>query len=178
MATPANVSYDFEIQDNRGFRSTLSFNAFSVDIDTEAAAVSDLAAATEALGTAVQALTNAKVVRTGFSMNFDYAQEPSSETGVYELVIQKARLQGGDGAGGFMTASIPAPKDALFLTSADNNLIVVNPAAGILTALQAALVHTTPGMFPTPRGGSVFAQFFGGQLVEGKPRRRRVLQGA
>jgi hypothetical protein len=77
-----------------------------------------------------------------------------------------------------MSLSVPAPKDGLFLTSADNNLIVVNPAATILTNFQSALTNSGTGIFGTPRGGSAFAQFFGGQLVEGKPRRRRVLQGA
>ena len=123
-----------------------------------------------------QAATNAKVIRLGWGWDAEYAQEPSSETGTYELVIQKARLQGGDGAGGFMSVSIPAPKDGLFLTEASENLVVVSPTSDLLTALQDALAGA--GIFPTPRGGKPFQQFFGGQLVEGKPRRRRVLQGA
>jgi hypothetical protein len=178
MATPANVTFQYEIQDNRGFRSNMSINMFEPDIDASVTVLGDIATGVEAVGTVVQALTNAKVVKSGFTMSFDYAQEPSSETGVYELVIQKARLQGGDGAGGFMSLSVPAPKDGLFLTSADNNLIVVNPAATLLTNFQSALTNSGTGIFGTPRGGSAFAQFFGGQLVEGKPRRRRVLQGA
>jgi len=178
MATPANITYQYEIQDNRGFRSNASVTMFDPDLDGSTITLGDIAAGAAAVGTVVQAMTNAKVVKSGFTFSFDYAQEPSSETGVYELVLQKARLQGGDGAGGFMSISIPAPKDALFLTSADNNLIVVNPTATILTNFQAALVNSGTGIFPTARGGSAFAQFFGGQLVEGKPRRRRVLQGA
>jgi len=178
MATPANVTLMYTIQDNRGYRANVQFNEFISDIEGSVEALGDIHTGSVAVGTALQALTNAKVVKSGWSYSYDYAQEPSSETGVYELVIQKAGLQGGDGAGGFMRAAIPAPKDALFLTTADNNLIVVNPAAGILTALQAALLNSATGQFPTPRGGSAFAQFFGGQLVEGKPRRRRVLQGA
>jgi hypothetical protein len=178
MATPTNVTYMFTVQDNRGFRANIQFNGFIVDTDASTDALGDIAAATTAIGAAVQGLTNAKVVKTGVGFSWDYAQEPSSETGVYELVIQKARLDGGDGAGGFMTAQIPAPKDSLFLTAASENLIVVNPAATTLVALQTALNHGTAGVYPTPRGGSIFGQFFGGQLVEGKPRRRRVLQGA
>lgn len=178
VAVPANVSYDFEFQDNRGFRALLRVNAFDADISADAATVGDVYTGTAAIGTALQAMSNAKIVRTSVSYAFDIAQEPSSETGTYELVTQKAHLEGGDGNGGFMAASVPAPKDALFLTSADNNLIVVNPAASILTAFQSALTHTNPGIYPTPRGGSSFALFFGGQLREAKPRRRRVLQGS
>jgi hypothetical protein len=178
MATPTNVTFQYEVQDNRGFRSNMSISMFDADIDANVTALQDIATGVEAVGALLQLVTNAKIIKSGFTMAFDYAQEPSSETGVYELVIQKARLQGGDGAGGFMSLSVPAPKDALFLTSADNNLIVVNPGATILTNLQAGLATSNTGLFPTPRGGAPFNQFFGGQLVEGKPRRRRVLQGA
>src|SRR5215469_1025772 len=178
MPTPANVEFIYEIQDNRGFRSRVRISMFEPDIDASVSTLGDIAGGAEAVGTVLQAMYNAKVVRSGFAFNFDYAQEPSTETGTYELVMQKARLQGGDGNGGFMSLEVPAPKDALFLTSADSNLIVVNPAATILTNFQAALNNANSGIFPTARGGSSFAQFFGGQLVEGKPRRRRVLQGA
>lgn len=178
MATPANVDYVYEIQDNRGFRALVRFSMFTPDMDTDATVVSDVATGVEAVGTTLAACTNAKIVKMGVVYGLNYAQQPSSETGVYQLVVEKARLEGGDGNGGFMSASIPAPKDALLLSSADNNLVVVDPAAGILTNLRNALAHSNTGLYPTARGGNVFAQFYGGQLVEAKPRRRRVLQGA
>lgn len=178
MATPTNVFYEFELQDNRGFRSHVRFSAFITDTDGSTDTIGALASGTSGIGTALQAMTNAKVVKTGVSLSWDYAQEPSSATGTYELVQQGARLQGGDGAGGFMSVIIPAPKDALFETTTQDNLIVVKPDASALIALQAALAHTVLGVYPTPRGGSMFQQFFGGQLREGKARRRRVLQGA
>lgn len=178
VAVPGNLKVTMEFQDNRGYRAITIANTFIADLTGAGAAgatLADIWAATAAFSAAVAAASNSKLVRVGWGLDADYAQEPTSETGVYELVTQKARLDFGDGAGGFMHMSVPAPKDALFLTSADNNLIVVNPAAGILTAIQAAGAGLVGA---PPRGGTWGAQFFGGQLVQGKPRIRRVLQGA
>lgn len=173
-AVPSNQYFSMEFQDNRGFRATVRVNGFLPDISTGTVTLAQIYGAAAAVSAAVAACSNAKLVRVGTGFDFDYAQEPSSEAGTYELVMQKARLQGGDGNGGFEFLSVPAPKDALFLTTADNNLVVINPAAGGITGLQAALAANVT----SPRGGGVFSQFFGGQLVEGKPRVRRVLQGA
>lgn len=179
MPTPANVSLIMEFQDNRGFRATVRIpSLFSADITSTGVVLDDIWSASNAVFAAVQAMSNAKLIKAGWQFDALYAQEPSSETGVYQLVIDKAKLNGGDGNGGFQHIEIPAPKDALFETTTQDNLIVVNPGAGILTTFQGTLNHATAGMFATPRGGSAFAQFFGGQLVQGKPRRRRVLQGA
>jgi len=173
MATPSRVNLNFVVQDNRGFKARQRITAHVDDIETVSADLATFLGDVGAVGTALQAMTNAKVVSTGVSFEWDIAQEPSSETGVYQLVIQGAHLNFGDGAGLAEFLTIPAPKDALFLTSASENLIVVNPAATILTSLQSATSN-----FNTVGDGVVFAQFFGGQLREGKPRRRRVLQGA
>jgi len=173
MATPANFDLTFTIQDNRGFRSLASFRSFIPDIESTGEVLDDIWTGVDGVRVAVAAMSNAKVVGVDFGYKYAIAQEPTSETGVYELVQQKAKLQGGDGNGGFMSVEIPAPKDALFLTTASENLVVVNPAASILTAMQSSLTVMT-----TARGGHPFQLFFGGQLVEGKPRRRRVLQGA
>ena len=173
MATPARVSLNFVLQDDRGFKALVKIRAHDDDILTSTAVLGAFATSVGAVGTAVQAMTNAKVVATGFSTEWDVAQEPSTETGTYQLVIQGAHMQFGDGAGLREFLTMPAPKDTLFLTSGQDNLIVVNPAASILTALQSST-----SSFNTPGDGIVFAQFFGGQLREGKPRRRRVLQGA
>lgn len=172
-AVPANSPITLEFQDNRGFRAVTRISGFLADISIDATTVGTVYTAVVGIASAVAAMSNTKLIRIGFGWDFDYAQEPSSESGTYELVQQKARLQGGDGAGGFQAISIPGPKDALFLTSGDNNLIVVNPASSLLTAFQAALA----GNVITPRGGSSFSQFFGGQLVSGKTPVRRVLQG-
>lgn len=174
VAVPANFAIDLEFQDNRGFRARTTINQFEADISTDANVVSADYTVVLATAGAVAAMSNAKLVKIGFRYDFDYADEPSSETGTYQLVQQKARMTGLDGRGGFNAISIPAPKDTLFLTSADNNLVVVNPASSLVTDLQTALAA---GPYTTPRGGAVFAQFMGGQLVGGKPRRRRVLQG-
>ena len=173
MATPARVSLNFVVQDNRGFKALVKIRAHYDDILTSTETIGTVSTDVGAVGTAVAAMTNAKVVSTGFSTEWDIAQEPSSETGSYELVIQGAHMQFGDGAGLREYITIPAPKDTLFLTTGQDNLIVVNPASSLITALQ-----TAAGNFNTPGDGVVFAQFFGGQLREGKPRRRRVLQGA
>lgn len=174
MPTPARCSLNFVVQDNRGFRALARVNAHVDDIlATMVTDLGDFATAVAGVGTAIGNMTNAKIVSTGFSFEFDIAQEPSSETGTYQLVQQGARLNFGDGKTQTAHLTIPAPKDSLFLTSASENLIVVNPAASILTALQ-----TATNVFNTADDGIVFSQFFGGQLREGKPRRRRVLQGA
>lgn len=174
MTVPANVHVDLEFQDNRGFRANMRLNGFDSDISADADTIASIYALVATVAADTALMSNAKLIKVGFGYDFDYAQEPSSETGTYELVIQKARLNGGDGAGGFMHASVPAPKDALFLTTADNNLVVVAPTASILTNWQGAVT----ALLASPRGGAPFAQFFGGQLIEGKPRVRRVLQGA
>lgn len=178
MAVPANVSLSYVVQDNRGFKAQVRFEMFIADASASATPVSDIITGASAVGAALRAMSNAKVVQNGFGIDYIYAQEPTSESGTYQLVQQKARLEGGDGRGGFMSAQVPAPKDAIFLTTASEKLIVVDPAATTLVALQAALNSAGAGIFPTARGGSSFAEFFGGQLIEGKPRRRRVLQGA
>lgn len=175
-AVPSNFKITCEFQDNRGFRALADINLYVPDISADAAVVSAKYTYVAGVAAALALASNSKLIRVTFAYSFDYAQEPSTETGTYELVIQKARLNGGDGNGGFMRVSIPAPKDTLFLTTADANLVVVNPASTLVTGLQAALAAS--GDYPTPRLGASFAQFFGGELVQGKPRRRRVLQGA
>lgn len=173
MATPARINLNYVVQDDRGFKARTRITAHADDILTLATTVGAFSTNVGAVGTAVQAGTNAKVVSTGFSVEWDIAQEPSSETGTYQLVIQGAHMTFGDGAGLKEFFTMPAPKDTLFLSSGADNLIVVNPASGIVTGLQSAA-----SAFNTAGDGVVFAQFFGGQLREGKPRRRRVLQGA
>jgi hypothetical protein len=173
MATPSRVNLNFVAQDNRGFKSRIRITAHVDDIDTVVADLSTFLGDVSAVGTALQAATNAKIVSTGVSFDWDIAQEPSSETGVYQLVQQGLHLHFGDGNGLDEFITIPAPKDGLFITSASENLIVANPAASGITGLQTATSN-----FNTVGDGVVFALFFGGQLRQGKPRRRRVLQGA
>jgi len=173
MATPARASLNFVVQDDRGFKALVKIRAHIDDILTSTSVLGTFATDVGSVGTAVAAMTNAKVVSTGFSTEWDLAQEPSTETGTYQLVIQGAHMQFADGAGLREYITIPAPKDTLFLTSGQDNLIVVNPASSLVTGLQTAASN-----FNTPGDGVVFAQFFGGQLREAKPRRRRVLQGA
>lgn len=173
VAVPARIGLHFVVQDNRGFKANVEVLAYDADVSTDATTIGGLYTNTANVGTAIGNMTNAKVVETGFSFSWAFAQEPSSETGTYELVIQKARLNFGDGHITRNHLSIPAPKDALFLTGSQDNLIVINPSGSLLTALQSAA-----GGLVSPSGGTILSQFFGGQLVEGKPRRRRVLQGA
>lgn len=173
MATPARVDLNFVLQDNRGFKALSRIVTFQPDISADTTTIAGFFTSVAAVGTAVQAMSNAKVVSTGFSFDFDIAQEPSTETGTYQLVIEKAHMEFGDGNTLKEFLSIAAPKDTLFLTSGQDNLIVVNPASSLVTGLQSAMSG-----FPTPSGGVWGAQFFGGQLRAVKPRRRRVLQGA
>jgi hypothetical protein len=174
MAVPARFGAKFVIQDDRGFRSNVRINAYLPHIDTVTTPLDTVYTDVAAIGTALAAMTNAKVVSTGFFATFDIAQEPSSETGTYQLVEQKAALLFGDGNTLKERIEIPAPIDGLFLTTTQDNLVVVDPTAATLTAFQAAV----GALFNSPTGGVLMSQFFGGQLVGGKPRRRRVLQGA
>src|SRR3974377_1693854 len=173
MATPARASLNFVVQDDRGFKALVKIRAHIDDILTSTSVLGTFTTDVGSVGTAVAAMTNAKVVSTGFSTGGDLAQEPAPATGTEQLVIQGAHMQFADGAGLREYITIPAPKDTLFLTSGQDNLIVVNPASSLVAGLQTAASN-----FNTPGEGVVFAQFFGGQLREAQRRRRRVLQGA
>lgn len=172
-AIPARVTLNFIAQDDRGFRARIKILSFIPDISVAAEQLHTAASQAGAVGTALQAATNAKIVSTGFGYDFDIAQEPSSETGTYQLVNQGAHLTFGDGTVLKEFLTIPAPVDSMFLTTTQDNLIVVDPTSTAITGLQTALAP-----FPSPAGGVVFSQFFGGQLRAQKPRRRRVTQGA
>jgi hypothetical protein len=173
VATPALWTFNFVAQDNRGFRARIRIPAFVGDITVDATKVQDVAAHAASVGTALAAMTNAKIVRTGFAFDFDIAQEPASETGQYQLVQDKAILTFGDGTVLKEHVFIPAPADVIFLTTSQDNLIVVDPGTSQLAALQSAFSTT-----PSPAGGIVLSQFFGGQYRGGRSRRRRVTQGA
>jgi hypothetical protein len=198
MAVPANIRISAVLQDNRGFKARVSFNLFTSDVSGNAgsnpigvftvASLYQLASqATTGVTSVLQSMSNAKVVETSIQLDYSYAQEPSSETGEYQLVIQKAKLNFGDGNGGFAHLEVPAPVDSLFLTGGTDNMIVIDPTSSLITNLstafsrsvtQAAVSATTQTLATlTPRLGTWGAQFFGGQLVEGKPRVRRVLTG-
>lgn len=171
-AVPARVSVNLVLQDNRGFKARCRFIAFDPDVSTDANLISDAFTNAAAVGAAVAGMSNAKVVATGFAWDFDIAQEPASETGTYQLVQDKAVLTFGDGTVLKSHGIIPAPRDALFLTTSQDNLIVVDRASSELSALQSALAH-----YVSPAGGVVGSQFFGGQYQGHRSRRRRVLQG-
>lgn len=172
-AVPAIQFYDFDVQDDRGFRARVRILGFTTDVSTDAALVSGEYTIAAGIGTALQAMTNAKVVRSSFGFAYQIAQEPSTETGTYQLVQDKAVLTFGDGTILKEHLYVPAPKDALFLTTSQDNLIVVNPASSLVTGMQ-----TATNTVPSPAGGTIFSQFFGGQYQGKKSRRRRVLQGA
>jgi len=173
MPVKSNFSITMTFQDTRGFKAFTRVTAYQPNLDGSAEVLDDIYTDVNGIATATAALSNAKLVRVSFGYVYDIAQEPTSESGQYQLVTQKAHLEGGDGAGGFMSADIPAPKDTIFLATASENLTVIDPADSLITAWQA-----TFGDLGTPRGGVPFSQFFGGQYVGGKPRVRRVLQGA
>ena len=128
-----------------------------------------------------QALTNAKIVRIGWQIDFDFAAEPTGETGDYEYVQSKASLNFEDGNGGKSRLMVPAPVNGLFLTGlgmqtvVDPSLAAGTGIIGKFVTSMHALTGLGPGI-PTPRGGNWGTQFFGGQLVVGKPPRRRRIQ--
>lgn len=179
-AVPATFTLTMTFQDLQGFRSQTRIRAYLNDISTSTTVLGDMYAVATAVNAKVAAASNAKLIHTSMGQEWGWAQEPITESGKYELTRQKARIQGGDGAGAFMSMEIPAPVDALFFSGSltQDNLIVVNPASTSWTNLQSAIV-TASGTFQldTARGGHPFSQMFGGQLIEDKPARRRVLQG-
>lgn len=198
MAVPANITLTLTFQDNRGFKSQTRVSLFANDISTGGSFAGTTVASlfnlvtdpTNGVAQAIAAMSNAKLVKIDIAFGYDYAQEPASETGTYQLVIQKAKLRLGDGNGGFNSIEIPAPKDALFLSSGTDNLIVVDPTSSLIgggSGLQAAFTHsytqgalgagTVSWVTQTPRGGTFASLFNGGELIQGKPRRRRVVQG-
>jgi len=177
VATPANFSINLTFQDIQGFKSLTRINAFLPDVESTGEVLDDIWTDVHTISAAVAAMSNAKLVKIEFGYSADWAQEPTSESGQYRLVIQKARMEGGDGAGGFQSIQVPAPVDALFLTTTQDNLIVVNPASSLLTTGGTGFIASLTAL-TTPRGGHPFQQFFGGQLVNDNPRVRRVKQGS
>lgn len=194
MPTPADASIIGTFQDIQGFKSQVRIDVYFPDIsggtywgNTTLASInaSALTGAASVLGR-LASMSNAKLVEASFALHAHYAQEPTTESGTYKLVRQKAKLEFGDGDGGFSYIQVPAPIDALFLTSGQDNLIVVNPAATALTNFQAAVAATADqgavadqnyGGYVTPRGGIYGSQFFGGQVAQMKAPTRRVRQG-
>jgi hypothetical protein len=177
VAVPTNITLNLEFQDNRGFKSHVKAHLFFPDITADGNLTSAIYADSNAVIAAIAAMSNSKLVKSGFQYTQNYAQEPTSETGEYQLVAEKAHMTFGDGNGGFQTLIVPAPKDALFLTTTQDNLIVVNPSSSLVTAVQSAMATLGADGYKTPRLGIWGSQFFGGQFEGGKARRRRVLQG-
>jgi hypothetical protein len=179
-----DMSIVLEVMDENQNTALVRVNLFSPTIDSIAGSIGGLATAiyggvggTGKVVNALSALTNAKIVRAGFTASFDFAARPATESGAYKWVWQHARTTWLDGLGGRASLSIPAPVDGLFLAAAPA-LTTVDPAntnlAALVTAVQAA---ATAGSLTTRSGGTPLAQFTGGQLVQGKPPRRRHTLG-
>lgn len=180
-----------EIQDQSGQHSTIRVNfAYTPDIATDATNFWSVISLYQMFGTLLnpnnandvarnlQALTNAKIVRLGFIIDSDWAGEPTSESGTYKYVQSKASTHWMDGAGGKQSMAIPAPVDGLFLTGLGMQTVIdpttfTGGTGHLLYNFQHELA--TLGAL-TPTGGVWGAQFFGGQLVQGKPPRRRRIQ--
>jgi hypothetical protein len=191
VPVPAKSYFLVEVEDIAGQHSLITINAeycpdavgasdtfFLLEVGTALGFVYNSSNAPVLAG-AIQALTNAKVVRAGFAAMADFASEPSSESGKQQFVQSKAKLHFLDGKGYQNAISIPAPVDALFLTGVGMQT-VVNPAlslaggGGIIGALQTAVANSGA---KTPSGGVWGTQFQGGELVIGKAPKRRRIQG-
>lgn len=192
-AVPAVLTVGAVFQDVRAFKSDVKLNlAYLPDISSDTGLgtfpLTSIYAAVAGILTALAAMSNSKVVEQSIGIRFNLAQEPTTETGTYQLVQQHADFSFADGTMLRQRLAIPAPKDALFLTTSQDDLVVINPASSLLTALQSSITATvsvpavtggTLAVFTgqTRGGGTWGSQFFGGQMVQGKARRRRVLQG-
>lgn len=191
VRVPATVAALFEVQDQSGQHSTIRVNyGYSPDITVDTTNYWSVFTLQQIVGTIInpnnandvarnfQALTNAKVVRVGFLVDTDWAGEPMAESGTYKYVQTKASTSWMDGQGGKERMAIPAPVDTLFLTGVGMQT-VVDPAGftGGTGHLLYNFQHELAGAGAlTPTGGIWGSQFFGGQLVQGKPPRRRRIQ--
>jgi hypothetical protein len=182
-ATPIDIWINIETQDQAGFRANSRLNVgYLPDGTISTAVVGDLinevfANGASSVAGAFAAMTNAKVVRVSIGFDMDWATEPTGESGSYKYVITKARALYEDGKGEKEVLSIPAPKDSLFLTGTGMQTTLDPTNTSLVGSTSLPHYVGLYGPWTTARGGTWGAQFFGGQLVNGKPRRRRVNQG-
>jgi hypothetical protein len=176
-AVPANINIDLQFKDVQGYQAVTRVVMHEGDVSTDGLTVGGAYTAALALAAAVQAASNAKLTKVGFSYYFDYAQGPTSESGHYELTSQKSRMLFGDGNGGFESMQIPAPVDTLFLTTGSGNLTQVNEASALITAIQTAGATYFTYNYYGPRQGTPLSAFYGGHYTAKRLPRRTPLVG-
>lgn len=172
-AVPSQISAVLEVQDVNGYTAITKVPMWLADISADAGDAGGNYALIQALATAVAAATNGKIVRQAMTYEFNLAQRPTGSPALYPNVNQRASMHFSTGFGERMAMSIPAPKASIFVTTPPDEGLVVDPANSLVLAVIAAVTSMSA------RGSNtLFNEFNGGQLIGGKPRKRRVLLGS
>jgi hypothetical protein len=177
MATPSEISVNAVMQDTNGYKSLvvvrfpwldLSINNGPTDV------LFSLYGPAQTYFSALQALSNAKIVEESYVMTFNKAQRPTNSPALYPNVNQRALGRFGNSTGLTAHVSVPAPVAGMFVSSPPDAGLVINPTGTNVPAWIAAVEALTA----VTTGTALLNEFNGGQLVGGKPRRRRVVLGS
>lgn len=158
---PGVTTQAFTFRDAKGFTGTTR-----VYLNVIGATDGGVAGAT-ALRTAIVPLTNAALQSAhgplGEVGTFQYGS-----TSVYQPIYVHASMLFQDAYGGLHRYRIPAPKQGIFLADG----MTVNPANADVLAWVNEMLTGTGACYACSRSGTALLNFFGGVLVNGKPRRR------
>lgn len=156
--------YEYEFVDINGDTANVRVPFFTGDART----VAQMATTANAIGAALDACTNAKAVRVGFSFLIVEAQLIVGTTppnnAEYSSVTDGARLQFANGVGSRTSLTVPAPLESDF--GASSNVVDSTNAnvAALIAEIQIAA---------SDKGGNVFNLYKGGIKVGRRARRRR-----
>ncbi len=156
--------YTYEYVDVNGDIATMRIPSFTGDSRT----LAQLATTSAAIGTAINACTNGKAIRTGVSVLFIEAQlivgTAPPTNAEYSSVTDGARLQFANGVGSRMSLTIPAPLESDFGGTSN----VVDSTGANIGALIAIIEADA-----ADKGGNLFNLYKGGIKVGRRARRRR-----
>ena len=158
-------SYTVEIVDINGDHAVMRIPTLQIDTRT----LAQLATTSGALGTAIVALTNGKVVKTGFSFDIVTAQYLVGATppfnAEYSSVTDGARMQFSNALRERMSATVPAPLEHVF--GANSN--IVDSTQADVAAFIALIAADATGA-----SGTAFNLYEGGVKTGKGARRRRT----
>jgi hypothetical protein len=158
-------AYTFEIVDINGDVATMRIPSLQVDTRT----IAQNATASAALGAAIVALTNGKVIKTGVSFDFVTAQYLVGSTpptnAEYSSVTDGARLQFSNSLRERMSTTIPAPLEHVFGT---NTNIVDSTQADVATFIGLIAADAVGA------SGTTFNLYEGGVKTGRGARKRRT----
>ena len=160
------VEQTFEIVDVNGDTANVRVPSLQADTRTIAQAQTTNAA----IAAALIACSNGKIIRRGYSVQFDEAQFIVGTTpptnAEYSSVTDGARLQFANALGERMSLTVPAPLEADFGTSSN---VVDSTDVNV-----AALIALITGGAATGKSGTAFNLYKGGIKTGRGARRRRT----